>query len=423
MPELSQYHSGSAGVSVAFHLKGDDDDLYHKDADKDRFTQVKPAFKYTQSSLVLQPVNSVGHSGPKGELIRSAPFQGTTYTIVRWPGLVPNEKSGVSRTSYINARGFLYVRGMVIKVGSSSLFTTDSHQMMCLTEFTGALYRIARDVGFFLTEADLINASSKDSFTYMPWVTLTTNSTVDQAFGIGGINWHPVNVEYSVRSVNELVVNYGDVVPKNGLFVLPRTISSGKTLSSNNFEMVHATKLFWVEESESKQLEDGYRETYFTKYNVAGEKVIARSKVAHQDEVPLEMKSCVNYAFVTIQSSKDIAKGLHTKLCNDNDEDYIDEIMLFGANSAVEDGLPAECYRKIKVEETFGTKIRRHIYLLPFCDKIVPGEIPRHRNFTNYNDVKLKLKFKPHDDDLTVRVDYASNGCYWTDAGTVSKSA
>src|SRR5690606_28014926 len=110
MSQLTSYVSGSAGVSASFYLRGEEDDVYHSGANKSRFEQVRPMYKYTQSSMVLQSVSFSGHSSPTGTLIRSAAYLHKSYTIVKWPGLIANEKMGITKTSYINGRGFYYVK-------------------------------------------------------------------------------------------------------------------------------------------------------------------------------------------------------------------------------------------------------------------------------------------------------------------------
>lgn len=125
-----------------------------------------------------------------------------------------------------------------------------------------------------------------------------------------------------------MVVNYGGVNTKKGLYALPKEIATDAPVSSGSVQFVLATNCVWVSADERTGLIHGYNESIFKEAMVAAEQTIQASATQQRINVDLNIKGPCAYIAVTIQSRADLDAGNWTKLCQDSGEDWITELML-----------------------------------------------------------------------------------------------
>jgi hypothetical protein len=92
------------------------------------------------------------------------------------------------------------------------------------------------------------------------------------------VAFHAVNCELTSRPLNELVVNYGGVNTKKGLYALPKEIATQAAVNSNSVQFALATNCIWVSSDERMGLIHGYNESLFRECIVAAEgKIISNN--------------------------------------------------------------------------------------------------------------------------------------------------
>jgi hypothetical protein len=124
----------------------------------------------------------------------------------------------------------------------------------------------------------------------------------------------------------------------NGIWSIPKNVQDGSLLASDSIESMLAVKYCWVSPRERAIINDNYREVFYKQIVCAGEKQIDPSNKTRIVDFELEMTGHVTCALLTIQSHEDAESGNHTKLCNDEGEDYIESAMLITGDKAIEDG-------------------------------------------------------------------------------------
>jgi hypothetical protein len=363
---------------------GAEDDIFHLGA---KFTQWRQKWnKYTahQQAMILHGLQNTGLGNPmSGDLIKNTDFLYSSYVVQHYPGIRANTDAGVNESSWINCPAFYSIRDLNFKIGSQTMFTIDGHAMLLMTELMGKLDDYAQMIGFCKTRRQLINESRYDRTLYAPLMGLPFHDRPDLAFSVGAIAFHGVKANLTARPLNEMVVNYGGVVTKKGLYALPKQIATDQPIQSNAVQFAFATNAVWVSAEERLSLIHGYNESIFREVVKVGEFQIAASATWHREVRDINVKGPVAFLAVTIRSKADIESGNWIKTCQNSGLDWVKEIMIITGSTALEDGLPASFYRTGKIVEAFKRDIDRYVYVFSFETDANSRQMTGHRNLTN----------------------------------------
>jgi hypothetical protein len=397
------YNPVGAGANYAYVTMGSEDDLFHNGAKNTQWRQRYNKYTPHQGSMVLQSIQNqgLGHN-MTCPLIKTPDFLYSSYVAQFYPAIAPNVDAGVQDASWVNAAALYSLKGISLKVGSQPLFQLNGHAMLVLLELGGDLEKYASLIGFCKTKSQLIANSRRDQTLFAPFIGFPFQGRPDLAYSIGCIAFHGVTCDIQSRPLNEMVVNYGGLNSKKGLYALPKEIRTDAPIAPTSVQFTLATNVIWVSAEERYGLIHGYNESIFRECIVAAEHTIQASSTQQRLAFDLNIKGPCAFIAVTIQSRADLDNGNHTKLCQDSGEDWIKEIMLVTGSTPREDGLPASFYRTGKVIECFKTSISRHVYVISFETDATSRQMTGHQNMTNCEKLQLSALYVPHASPLEV---------------------
>ncbi len=225
-------------------------------------------------AVVVQAVLNAGAGKTMtGQLTKTPDLLYNSYTVSSWYGIKANCECGVSKTSWVNARGLYINKSAKIKIATQTLFEIDGHAQMIVMELMGVMEDWAPLVGLYYTKEQLIEDSKWDAVLYAPWYGLYPGQErPDLTYAIGTIAFHPITYEQCNRGIHEMTVNYDGISSKGrGMFALPIEINTGAVVSSTSVDFTLATTNVWVSCEERLSLLNGYNEIIFKEFIKAGE--------------------------------------------------------------------------------------------------------------------------------------------------------
>lgn len=396
MATQTSFNPGSSGANYAHVIMGAEDDLFHLGAKDTQWKQKWRKYTAHQAAMIVQALQNSGLGAPmSAELIRNTDFLYTSYIVQTYPAIRPATEAGVNECSWVNCPAFYSIRDLTFKIGSQNIFQIDGLAMLMMTELLGQLDANADNIGYCKTRRNLINQSRFDRTLYAPMIGLPFQGRPDLALSVGAIAFHGVKVSLVSRPLNEMVVNYGGVITKKGLYALPRQISTDQPIQANAVHFSIASNCVWVQAEERLSLIHGYNETVFREVCKVGEFQIPASSTYHREVKPIEVKGPVAFVALTIRSQDDIKAGNWIKCCQDSGLDWVKEIMLITGSTPIEDGLPASFYRTGKIVEAFKHDIDRYTYVFSFETDALSRQPTGHRNLTNAEGVKISALYAP----------------------------
>jgi hypothetical protein len=417
----TKWNPAGTGILFAALFKDQETESFCGNDEKDPalhslYSQDWKKYTYHQDGIIVHRFTNAGANKIMGaELTKAPDFMTKTFGLEAWPGMKPNSQKGVhvKRVRYVNSRGIYYHKFQRIKIATQTLFQVNCDQASLLLELLGQAEAYAPFIGLCMNEAELFEQSSKPTITIAPWVGFPFHANPSTAFNLGTIASHKITAEVSNRSLNEMIVNEY-VGEGNGLWSVPKNID-GSLMTADSISSILAVKYVWVGQRERTIINDNYRETFFKQIAVAGEKLIEPSTKTRIVDFELEMTGEVCCALLTVQSQEDIENGNHTKLCDDNGQDYIKSAMLITGDKPIEDGLPAEYLRGPAIIESFGVAPLRHIYLLACFEKNPNApQWTGSRCVTQMAKIKAALEVKPNSKALVATVHYMNYNAFYT---------
>lgn len=372
--------------------------------------------------MILQILQNSGLGSPMGgEIIKNTDYLYSGYIVQFYPGMRPNTEAGVTESSWVNCAALYSLNNINFKVGSAEIFQIDGHAMLTVTELMGKLRDYASMIGFCMTRKQLINESRYDRTLFAPLMGLPFHDRPDMAFAVGGISYHGFRVNVTSKALNEMCVNYGNVVTKKGVYALPRCISTGEAMTANAVQFAIAAECVWVSKQERASLVHGYDEKVFREICRVGQFQIPASTSWRRLSNPIDVKGPTAWIAIVIRAKSDIDAGNWVKTCQDSGLDHVKEIMLYTGSTPVEDGLPASFYRTGKIIQSFKHGIDRYIYVFSFETNANSWQMTGHRNFTNSEGSKVAGYYAPSASVLEVDVYACIYNATYTEKGTGGK--
>ena len=419
----TKYNPGGAGVTYAFQMMAQEDEVFHKNATSTLYQQNWKKFTPHHAAVVLQSFTNNGAGNQlELQLSKSPDYYGTTYHVSYWKGIKPNSKLGVTSSSYVNGRGYHAIESATISVSQQLVHSTSGHTAFLMTDLYGNIDTYGAYAGVFKTRAQLIADSAKDrvKYTLMSGWAFADPSHPERAWAVGGVAFHPVTAKYSTRGMSQLTVNYDDIGSNNGLYALPLHLNDAP-VSDKSAHFALATNSIWGGKNERNGLVFGSTETIFREMISNTPRIISASSSAGTQEIDLDFRGPLAYIAVTIRSTADLASGNWTKDCNDQGGHYISDAMIITGSTAVEDGLPADFYSGPKVTDAFGSQPQRHTYVWSFETDANSVNMTGHLTTTNMDKLKFSANYFAHDGDLQVDAIGAVYNGWYTENGTSSR--
>lgn len=417
--EFGQYSSKGAGGEYQKWIRGPEDAVFHENAEFSQWTQGWKPFTPHQKVLVVHEYNTQGFGRPM--IISNFPktsdgiFSG--YNCLKTPAITGSQAD--EEPAFVNAIGLYAFETDILKVASTPLFHVDGTSRLVYMDIMGLLDSYASAIGFCKTPEGLIAQSRKPQTFYGPLFLMPFHEKTDSLFYNGAVYLHGLSWETKTRSLDKLVVQMGRVKPKR----LPLCLSTGNEINDKDFKMALAINHVWLSDNERALIKASTIEKLFTETIHCGDFQIEGTNIAKTEKLSLDAAAPLSMIWVTIQSNKDIASGNHMKQCNDQGEDYVEELMLFAGSVAYEDSMPANYWRTIKPLEVFQSAPQMFTYVLPFETKGKSANTqPRGLyNAVNADKFEIRARFKPHLEPLTVNVKALAYNVVYQEDGTAGK--
>lgn len=418
------FTSGSSGVNYADEIVGEEDDVFHKDATVTQWKQSWEKYAPHRTAMIVQNFSNSGLGNQMtSEMVKNTDFIYHSYVLQYYPGIKPNTAAGITECSWVNCAGLYAIKEYRLTIGSQGVFVIDGFMMLLYAELTGRLWDYASMIGLYKTRSELVRQSKSSRILTVPLLGLPFQNQPNTAFPLGGIIFHAVKSVLIARPLHEMIVNYSSVDTTNeiGRYALPLSKDTNQMVQNTEVQFGLGVNYVWVTKQERVQLLKTYREVIFRELVKGGEFQVPPSTTQQKLTHTLEVKGPVVFAAIEIRSQDDLKQGNWTKLCHDNGDDYVKELMLVTGSVCVEDGLPAPFYRTGKVVEVFKRSIDRQIYIFSFETDAASSQMTGHRNLTNAEKVTLTCVYGPHSMPLETTVTFCVYNAWFTERGTGGK--
>lgn len=411
------YAPKGAGAYYQRQTRGKEDEIFHLNAESSQWSQSWEAFTPHEKAIILH--NYYGTGLGKTMSINNFPKNSDAiyngFQCIKVPGIVADNED--EQPAWVNAVGLYAFENETFKIATAPLFTVESLAKMVLMDLMGLVDVYDSAIGFCRTHDQLIKQSRQNQTYYVPQIGFPWQDRTDNVFYNGAIYMHSLSWETRTRPLSALLVQLGKVKSSYGMI---KDINTNRELNDNEFKFALAMNHVWLGVKERQGINNTYIEKLYEQVINCGDFAIEPSSTYKNEKFSLDVSGPFTLIWVTFQSRNDSGKNNWVKLCDDEGQDFIEELMVYTGSVANEDSLPAKFYRTIKPIEVFQHKPGRFVYVFPFKTKNVKQPTGL-LNPINMEKFELRVRIKPHAEILDMHVGGLVYNAWYHEKGTGGK--